>query len=59
MANFEIESPPTTKDPEVLCRYIQRLYEMIAFVLQNIDSDNLNEDLEDRIRRLERAVYGE
>lgn len=59
MANFEIESPPTTKDPEVLCRYIQRLYETLLFVLQNVDSDNLNEDLEDRIRRLEKAVFGE
>lgn len=59
MASFNLESPPTTKDPEKLCRYLQQMYEMLSFVLQNVDNDNLCEDLEARIKSLEEAVFGE
>lgn len=59
MAGFNLASPPNTKDPEMLCRYLQKLIEELKFVLANVDSDNLNQDLEDRISRLEKAVFGE
>ncbi len=59
MAGFNLESPPTTEDPEVLCRYLQKMCEELRFVLSNVDDDNLCGDLDDRIRRLEKAVFGE
>lgn len=57
MAGFNIENPPNTKNPEDLCRYLQKMCDELKFVLQNIDSDNLCSDLEDRIKKLENKAF--
>lgn len=56
MAGFNLSSPPSTRDPEKLCTYLHQLYETLNFVLQNIDTDNMSDDLYQRVAALESAV---
>lgn len=44
MAVFKLDPPPSTNDMAELRNYINDMYEQVAFVLGNIDSDNMTDD---------------
>lgn len=44
MAVFKLEPPPSTNDTTELRNYLNDMYEQVAFVLGNIDSDNMTDD---------------
>lgn len=44
MATFKLDPPPSTNDIGEMRNYINDMYEQLAFVLSNIDSDNITDD---------------
>lgn len=44
MATFKLDPPPSTNDIGEMRNYLNDMYEQLAFVLSNIDSDNITDD---------------
>lgn len=44
VATFKLDPPPSTNDIGEMRNYLNDMYEQLAFVLSNIDSDNITDD---------------
>lgn len=44
VATFKLDPPPSTNDMGEMRNYLNDMYEQLAFVLNNIDSDNITDD---------------
>lgn len=44
MATFKLDPPPSTNDIGEMRNYLNDMYEQLAFVLSNIDIDNITDD---------------
>mgnify|MGYP006938627519 FL=1 len=44
VATFKLDPPPSTNDISEMRNYLNDMYEQLAFVLSNIDSDNITDD---------------
>ena len=44
VAAFKLDPPPSTNDIGEMRNYLNDMYEQLAFVLSNIDSDNITDD---------------
>ena len=44
VATFKLDPPPSTNDIVEMRNYLNDMYEQLAFVLSNIDSDNITDD---------------
>lgn len=44
VATFKLDPPPSTNDMGEMRNYLNDMYEQLAFVLSNIDSDNITDD---------------
>ena len=44
VATFKLAPPPSTNDIGEMRNYLNDMYEQLAFVLNNIDSDNITDD---------------
>ena len=44
VATFKLDPPPSTNDIVEMRNYLNDMFEQLAFVLSNIDSDNITDD---------------